>query len=330
MIESSALAGELISVVLPTRNRLALLEEALASLCSQTVSNWEAIVVDDASDVPISFESLQNRFGPRVRGLRHPVSRGGAAAKNSGIAAARGSVIAFLDDDDRYAPMYLERALAVLAERPRIQVVFMGVSWFGKASPWAEEAYVSAMKTVIGMAKGTPSGGGVVEFGQELYPAMLRTVPMAFQRPVIRREWLDVVGGYRDEFRFLWDCDWAIRAALHGRTALLEERLYEQRIDGQGISTQLNRELDHHLENTRIKDRLLRELKEEGHSQSIEAAREAASAAWFGLAYYQATRARSREALRAWCHAQRRKHEIRRYWSLPKLLFRAVLASSQS
>ncbi|MDE2565169.1 MAG: glycosyltransferase family 2 protein, partial [Burkholderiales bacterium] len=78
-----------VSVILPTHDRPALLQEALASLQAQTFGDWEAVVVDDASDPPV-----RNDWGDaRVRVVRHEAARGGAAAKNSGIAQARGEVV---------------------------------------------------------------------------------------------------------------------------------------------------------------------------------------------------------------------------------------------
>lgn len=83
-------AQPLVSVIIPTRERPALLRRAVASLEAQTYQRWEAVVVDDAQ------------------------GRGPAAARNEGVERARGSVLAFLDDDDRYAPRHLEALVEAL------------------------------------------------------------------------------------------------------------------------------------------------------------------------------------------------------------------------
>ena len=75
-------------MIVPTHNRHALLEEALVSIASQTIDDWEVIVVDDGSIPPVSSTAIRNRFGARVHVIRHMTSQGGAAAKNTGIAAA--------------------------------------------------------------------------------------------------------------------------------------------------------------------------------------------------------------------------------------------------
>ncbi|MBK9469978.1 MAG: glycosyltransferase family 2 protein [Gammaproteobacteria bacterium] len=96
---SAAPAPPRVSVIVPTHNRLPLLEEALGSIEAQSFIDWEAVVVDDASTPAIDGRSVIARY-PRARVHTHHSSQGGAAAKNTGIAMARGEILAFLDDDD--------------------------------------------------------------------------------------------------------------------------------------------------------------------------------------------------------------------------------------
>lgn len=81
---------------------------------AQTVPDFECIVVDDASPEPVALP-VDN---PRVRLLRHDTNRGVAAARNTGLAAATGRYVTFLDDDDVFTPIRLEVALAGLARAP--------------------------------------------------------------------------------------------------------------------------------------------------------------------------------------------------------------------
>lgn len=87
------------SVIVPTHGRPAFLLEAVTSVLSQSFTDTEVIVVDDGNDTPVELPADE-----RVRVLRHEVTRGAAAARNSGIRAARGRYISFLDDDDVYPP----------------------------------------------------------------------------------------------------------------------------------------------------------------------------------------------------------------------------------
>ena len=94
-----------VSVVLPTRNRPDSLQRAVASVLGQTRRDWELVVVDDASDERTrSLLPAVVTGDPRIRLLHHEARRGGGAARNTGIEAARGPWVAFLDDDAEWRP----------------------------------------------------------------------------------------------------------------------------------------------------------------------------------------------------------------------------------
>lgn len=103
----------LVSVVIPTHNRAALLKRALESVRAQTHANLEIIVVDDASD-DNTARVVDDIEDSRIRYIRHESNRGGSAARNTGIAAAIGSYIAFLDDDDEWLPEKVEEQLKAM------------------------------------------------------------------------------------------------------------------------------------------------------------------------------------------------------------------------
>jgi glycosyltransferase involved in cell wall biosynthesis len=100
----------LVSVVIPTRGRSALVCRAIDSVIRQTVRELEIIVVIDGPD-PATVERLAGIGDPRVCvvSLRGP--QGPSAARNFGIDRARGEWIAFLDDDDEWLPEKLSRQL---------------------------------------------------------------------------------------------------------------------------------------------------------------------------------------------------------------------------
>ncbi|OQW71522.1 MAG: hypothetical protein BVN35_16230 [Proteobacteria bacterium ST_bin11] len=247
----------LVTIIIPTHNRPDLLHEAISSVVDQTLFDWELIVVDDYSSPPVDQTELQEKFGSKIRVLRHVNSRGGAAAKNTGIKAASGKYIAFLDDDDLYASRYLESAVSTLQIYPQISTLFMGVAWFGPNSKWTHEYYTEAMNKILADVAGTPITETLLEFDEDrLFKALLKRVPMAFQRPVTSLEHLKRIGLYQEDC-LLWDCDWALRAALIGRCGLLTEGLYRQRSAGQGYSSQPRRRLDHSLSNLEIKGQLI-------------------------------------------------------------------------
>lgn len=101
-------AEPLVSVVIPTQNRLPLLHDALESVCGQTYRNWEAVVVNDGgADISAVVRSMPAQFASRIQSLQLPHARGQAHARNIGVAAARGDLVAFLDDDDIHGPAHL-------------------------------------------------------------------------------------------------------------------------------------------------------------------------------------------------------------------------------
>lgn len=101
------------SVVIPTRDRLKLLADAVTSVRAQTLTDWECLVVDDAGTMPVV--PMEDE---RVRVIRHEVNRGVASARNTGMRHARGAFLAFLDDDDRWLPQRLQLAERALQRAP--------------------------------------------------------------------------------------------------------------------------------------------------------------------------------------------------------------------
>lgn len=105
-----------VSIVIPTRSRWPLLStRGLPAARSQRDVDVEIIVVDDASTDGTATK-LASLGDPRIRVVRHEAPRGVAHARNSGISAARADWLAFLDDDDVWAPWKLRSQLAAAAE----------------------------------------------------------------------------------------------------------------------------------------------------------------------------------------------------------------------
>lgn len=103
----------LVSVIIPTYNRAARVARAVLSVQRQTHTRLEIIVVDDASsdETPRVMANLNDQ---RLRYIRHEKNAGGSAARNTGIRAATGEFIAFLDDDDEWEPEKTEEQLKML------------------------------------------------------------------------------------------------------------------------------------------------------------------------------------------------------------------------
>jgi glycosyltransferase involved in cell wall biosynthesis len=104
-------SNPLATVVIPTHDRVAFATRAVASALAQSAQPVEVIVVDDGSPDPFRLENADSR----VRVIRREVSGGPCAARNAGLAQARGRWIVFLDDDDELLPDMLEVSLQAAA-----------------------------------------------------------------------------------------------------------------------------------------------------------------------------------------------------------------------
>ena len=101
--EAEVTTTPLVTVILPTYSRPVFLERALRSIHAQTFQDYEIIVVNDAGD---DVSEIVSKF-PKTRYLEHKENKGLAASRNTGVRAAMGKYIAFLDDDDFYYPIHL-------------------------------------------------------------------------------------------------------------------------------------------------------------------------------------------------------------------------------
>jgi len=112
----AAAGTPLVSVVTPVWNAAATLGAAVASVRAQSLGDWEMILVDDGStDGSRALARGLAAADPRLRVLARADNGGAAAARNDGIRAARGRLIAFLDADDRWYPDKLARQTAFMA-----------------------------------------------------------------------------------------------------------------------------------------------------------------------------------------------------------------------
>ncbi len=109
-------AMPLVSVVMPCYNGSRFIGEAVDSVRKQTIQDWELLIVDNAStDDSVAVVSALAEEDPRIIPLSC-ATRGAGSARNAGITYARGRYIAFLDCDDLWSPIKLERQLSIMKE----------------------------------------------------------------------------------------------------------------------------------------------------------------------------------------------------------------------
>ena len=183
-----------VTVVIPTKDRWSLLRRALACALGQTGVALEVVVVDDGStDAPPAW--LTSAADARVRSVRQSRSGGVARARNRGIEAATGTWVAFLDDDDLWAPEHLRGVL-------------------GAAPPGGSFAF--ARHYVVDL-EGHVLSRGVDPAPERMLEQIVARNPVVTPSAVLaRREHLDAVGGFDPDFSITADWDLWIRLAGRG------------------------------------------------------------------------------------------------------------------
>ncbi len=136
----------LVSVIIPTRNRVAYLQEAIGSVYWQSYQNFEIIVIDDGSTDETA--AVAGQYDSRLCYF-HQSRKGVSAARNSGIAKARGQYIAFLDDDDIFLPAKLHDNVEYLSKHPDTIWLCSGFSFIdAKGAPLSRAPIIPAKPEV--------------------------------------------------------------------------------------------------------------------------------------------------------------------------------------
>ncbi len=121
----------LVSVIIPTYNRVKPLEKAIKSVLAQGPIPLEILVIDDGStdDTEAMVRALARRYGS-IRYLRNRRTKGPAGARNTGLLCIQGEFTAFLDSDDLWLPGHLENAIDLLVANPQIDLLFGNLHLF--------------------------------------------------------------------------------------------------------------------------------------------------------------------------------------------------------
>lgn len=124
----------LVSIIVPTFDRPALVREALDSVRAQNYPHWEAVVVDDGStQATLAILAEYSRRDSRIRSLRRERQpKGASTCRNIGLAAARGDYIVFLDSDDLLAPGCLDRRAEATRRNPECDFIAFQSVMFNK------------------------------------------------------------------------------------------------------------------------------------------------------------------------------------------------------
>lgn len=202
-----------VSLVVPAYSRVHFLRECLVSIRHQTFSDWECIVVDDASPVGEAIHSVVEEMQDvRFRYIRRTHNGGPAAARNTGVRAARADYFICVDEDDRLAPQAVEVLRSVM-ETGDFDAVCPHARLFG----------------------GTTGTRRAVQPSLKLMLQGMYLLPNGW---IMKRSVWERAGGYDEDLRLRGRDDWEIWLrilALGARVHVIDQLFYEWRIPAGGI-----------------------------------------------------------------------------------------------
>lgn len=192
---------ELISVIIPTRNRREFLQQAVESVRSQTYDNIEIIVINEASQDDTNAY-LKNIEDPRLKVITHSTPQGGNIARNKGFEISRGSYVAFLDDDDIWEKTKLEKQYKVFKKNNSVGLVTC--SSLAIYQNWDIERYMNR-------------GSNYLYSNNEAFHKMLKENFIGGASfPLIKRECLQEVEGFRPGVTSSQETDLYLRILAKG------------------------------------------------------------------------------------------------------------------
>lgn len=249
------------SVVIPSYNRGAMVIAAVESVLAQTMNDVEIIVVDDGSTDDTA--QLLAPYRDRIVYIRTD-NRGIARARNTGMLAARGDYIAWLDNDDLYRPYKLALQCGLLDRHPEVGMVYTEFSGFDDAGfydewhlhRYHESAYLrGGIRYEDLFNKSIPLGS--TDYGRtalsgvhpdwltrcawfgNVYEAYLFNTIVFTNSMVFRRELLDRIGLQATRFGLFHDLEFALRLCSAAPVAFIDVPTYQLRYHPGQISSTL-------------------------------------------------------------------------------------------
>jgi glycosyltransferase involved in cell wall biosynthesis len=198
----------LVSIIVPSFNTAAYVAEAIESVLSQDYPNKELIVVDDGSTD--GTVDVIRGYGDQVRLLQ--TDRGGpAAARNAGIAVARGEYIAFNDSDDVWLPGRLSVQVADLEAHPDVGVNYVDIIWWFRDEDGEfripDLPHPPLAEAGKPLARFDPKHSGWI-YHHLLFDSVMSTITV-----LLRRSLIDEIGSFDESLKRGEDYDMWLRAS---------------------------------------------------------------------------------------------------------------------
>lgn len=215
-----------VSIIIRAYNRGYIIGDAIRSALSQTYRNYEILIVDDGS-TDNTRQIVEDFSNDRIRYLCHEQNRGVGAACNTGISAATGDFVAFLDSDDLWKPTYLERQIAFFLAHPEVNAVFSDVEIIeASRSIPSLIALMHCFQKLLGNHRQTKER---IFTSREMYLCLLEEVPIKPTALVIRRDIISKAGLFDETWRSGEDWEFLLRLSRIARFGYIEDSLAVQR-----------------------------------------------------------------------------------------------------
>ena len=187
------------SIVIPSRNRPRQLARALESVTAQTFRAFETIVVNDGSTC--DYAEVKSQYADMMRYVENPEAKGVSHARNVAIGLARGSWVAFLDDDDEFTQHHLHALHDAIALEPEVDFLWCDVNVHSRDANGGPSVRRRRWKRQY-------------RDREELYRDAL-AIGAGFGLTV-KKTYLEGVGGFDDEMRIGEDVDLVTKLLAHG------------------------------------------------------------------------------------------------------------------
>lgn len=251
-------ATPLVTIITRTKDRPLLLDRAIRDCLAQTLDDWELIIVNDggaAADVDELLSRYEEPLAGRAHVIHNPASQGMEHASNQAIAKAHGTYVCIHDDDDTWAPTFLQTCSSFLAANPDMGAV--------------------AVRTEIVLEK--IGRRGVTELGRfTAFPhvnhfsltALLKSniaVPISCMYPLAV---INDLGGFRNDLPVVGDWEFHIRLAVKYEVGFIDGRplaFWHQRPTQKGVlgNSVFAGAQDHGYYEAQVRDEYLREFAQQ-------------------------------------------------------------------
>jgi len=209
--------NNLISIITPTFNRFDFIRDAIESVLTQTISNWELLIIDDGSTDDTKTVVASYLSDPRINYFFQD-NQGQATARNNGLMHSKGQYICFLDSDNLWKPKKLEIQYESMVSNNNIDVVY------------GDGETINESGEVISTANMKRYSGNITE-------QLLRDNFVSFNTAMVRTACIKGIGGFDNSVRFGDDYDLWLRLSAESRFLYIPEVFEQYRVMSDQISS---------------------------------------------------------------------------------------------